>query len=108
VVIWFIAKHFASLPLFGRLVLKDPVPGDDETGAELLAAMDPETGAPVRVGMTGRAETPLRPAGRIQIGERVIDAVADFGYIPAGTPVVVTSVSEFRVGVERSPEGGRA
>ncbi len=97
---YFIAKNFKALPVFGRLVLKDPSATDD-SGSDMLAAMASSAG-PIKKGMTGTAMTPLRPAGRVELpGGRIIDAVADMGFIPAGAPVRVTSVSEFRIGVEK-------
>ncbi|MEX2217242.1 MAG: ATP-dependent Clp protease proteolytic subunit [Phycisphaerales bacterium] len=97
VIMYFIGKHLTSLPVVNRLILKDPVPTDDQAGHEMLAAM---AQAPVRVGMAGTALTPLRPAGRMQLGDRIIDVVSDVGYIPAGASVKIASVSDFRVGVE--------
>lgn len=99
--IYFLSKHFGSLPLFGQLVLKDGAP-PDEQGDELLAAMAPEESGPVQTGMRGRTVTPLRPAGRVEIADRIVDAVAEIGYIPAGAEVVVTSVSPFRITVEKA------
>jgi membrane-bound serine protease (ClpP class) len=101
VAMYFISKNFKSLPLFGKLVLKDPVGNDDDSGQDLLAAMAESTG-PVKKGMVGTAITPLRPAGRVELGGgRIIDVVAELGFIPSGAAVKVTSVSEFRIGVER-------
>jgi membrane-bound ClpP family serine protease len=101
VAMYFISKNFKSLPLFGKLVLKDPAKADDGID-DMLAAMAPATGA-IKKGMTGTAITPLRPAGRVELpGGRIIDAVADMGFIQSGTPVRVTSVSEFRIGVEKA------
>jgi membrane-bound serine protease (ClpP class) len=54
----------------------------------------------VKVGSPGVAITPLRPAGRVQLGDRVIDVVSEIGYIPAGAPVKVVNVTDFRIGVE--------
>lgn len=99
VIMFFFARHFRSLPVFNRLVLQDPIPSDDQAGDEMFAAMAPAAGS-LRVGMTATAITPLRPAGRIQVGDRIIDAVADIGYIPAGAAVKITAVSDFRIGVE--------
>jgi membrane-bound serine protease (ClpP class) len=105
---YFIAKHFGSLPLFNRLVLQEPVWDDESPRDDLLAAMG-DPGGPVKKGMTGVTVTPLRPAGRVEIGEagaggRIIDVVAEIGYIPAGCRVRVVSVSDFRIGVERSDD----
>jgi membrane-bound serine protease (ClpP class) len=101
VAMYFISKNFKSLPLFGKLVLRDPAKSDDSSD-DMLAAMAPTTG-PVKKGMLGMAMTPLRPAGRVELpGGRIIDAVADMGFIPTGSRVRVTSVSEFRIGVEKA------
>lgn len=102
VAMYFISKHFKTLPFLNRLVLKDPVQGDD-LGPDLLAAMA-ESAGPVRRGMIGTAITPLRPAGRVEMGPggRIIDVVADLGFIPAGAKVKITSVSDFRIGVEKA------
>jgi membrane-bound serine protease (ClpP class) len=96
---YFVAKHFGSMPILGKLVLK-PVGSDDDAGS-MLGAMDPtDDAAPLKVGQTGTALTPMRPAGRVQVGDTVIDAVAEFGFIDPGTPVRISSVSAMRVGVE--------
>ncbi len=106
---YFIARNFKSLPLLSRLILKDPV--SDDEGDDMLAAMAGASG-PVRKGMIGVALTPLRPAGRVELGGdpgsggRILDVVADIGYIPAGARVRVASVSEFRIGVELAPDPG--
>lgn len=98
--IYMISKHFASLPLLGLLVLRSNPPEDeDETGDTLLSAMGEDEPA-VAVGDTGATITPMRPAGRVQVGERVIDAVAEFGFIESGRAVRVVNVSAMRVGVE--------
>ena len=102
---YFIARNFKSLPFLGRLVLKDPTP--EERGDDLLAAMGDSSG-PVRRGMFGMTITPLRPAGRVELtdksGARIIDVVAEIGYIPPGVRVRVVSVSDFRIGVELAPD----
>lgn len=101
VAMYFISKHFKSLPFLNKLVLKDPV--GEEIGPDLLASMA-ETLGPVRRGMIGTAITPLRPAGRVEMGPggRIIDVVAELGFIPAGAKVKITSVSDFRIGVEKA------
>lgn len=111
VLIYFLSKHLGSLPVVSRLLLKDVHRQAGEEDEGLLAAMAVSRG--VAVGDEGVALTPLRPAGRVQIGERIYDVVADVGVIPAGTPVRVTSVGEFRMIVERAdgvapggPSGG--
>ena len=84
---WAIARHFGSLPILGRLVLKSPTA--DEESESFLSAMDPDPDGPVQVGDVGTALTPLRPAGRVDMGDHVIDAIAEFGFIPIGSKVRV-------------------
>ncbi|WP_438022840.1 NfeD family protein [Sorangium sp. So ce233] len=52
------------------------------------------------VGKEGRALTPLRPAGTVEIEDRAVDVVTDGLYVEAGTPVRVASVEGNRVVVE--------
>lgn len=94
---YFIGKHFGSLPIISRMVLGDPDESD-----ELILAMDTSGGVGVSPGETGRTVTPLRPAGRAMIGDRMIDVVADMGYIESGTPVRVVEANAFRITVARS------
>ncbi len=102
---WGIAKHFGSLPMLNRLVLKDTPPDDDGPG--MLAAMEDTTEVEVRPGDVGFTITPMRPAGRVQVKERVVDAVAELGFIAAGESIRVTSVDGLRIGVEVvRPPGG--
>jgi membrane-bound serine protease (ClpP class) len=92
-----IGRHLHRLPVFGRLVLTDP---PKSTGS-LFQAMS--TTRTLKVGDAGLALTPLRPAGRVQFGEEIVDVVADTGFIPTGTSVRVVSVDDFRVSVEPIP-----
>jgi membrane-bound serine protease (ClpP class) len=104
-IMWFLARHFGSLPLLNKLVLRDEVV-EDAGGAGLLAAMSTVSGGVGR-GDTGIALTPLRPAGRVQIGDQIVDVVSDFGFIRAGASVRVVAVDQFRVTVEPiGPQGG--
>lgn len=94
---YFLAKHFGSLPVIGKLVLKNaPASEVDES---LFAAIAPGAGE-VRVGQEGVAITPLRPSGKMQAGDRVVDVVAQMGFIASGAKVRVVAVTEFRVEVE--------
>lgn len=98
VIIFFVARHFGSIPFLGRLVLTSDA-GDDDGGG-LLAAMDSAEDVPVRVGEMGITITPLRPTGRVQIGDQIHDVVSDIGFIDAGAKVRVASINQFRITVE--------
>ena len=95
VVIGVIARHLPSLPFLDRIVLKD----DPDAAATALSTSIVHTG-PVKKGAKGVAITPLRPAGRVQIGDDIVDVVAEMGVIAPGTPVRVVSVDAFRTVVE--------
>jgi membrane-bound serine protease (ClpP class) len=101
ILMYFVGKHLGGLPVVNRLVLKhrsgDTV-GEDEG---LLAAMAAPDG-PVRIGQVGRTLTPLRPAGRVQIDDRIIDVVSEMGFIDTDVAVRVVSVDQFRTVVEKA------
>lgn len=104
---YFFARNVQSLPLFNRLVLKDAGPLEGEGRDEFLAAMGGSTTS-IKKGMTGVAVTPLRPAGRVELDGlqgRIIDVVAEIGYIPPGARVRIVSVSDFRIAVETADPG---
>lgn len=109
ILMYFVARHFGSLPIVNRLVLKDPGALDDDAddlgGSELLAAAEPPAAGALTVGTTGVAITPLRPVGRVEFQDRIVDVSAVDGYIPAGARVRICKVSEFRIEVE--PAGGQ-
>jgi len=52
----------------------------------------------------GVSVTPLRPAGRAQFGERLIDVVTEGGYIERGARVEVLAVRGARVVVQQATE----
>ncbi|MFG0328212.1 MAG: NfeD family protein [Phycisphaerales bacterium JB037] len=99
---FFLSKHFGTVPILSKLVLKD-APADAGSD-ELIAAMGYGKDRP-RIGEEGRALTTLRPVGEVELEGRVIDAVAEGGYIRGGEPVRVVEVTEFRTVVARVPEG---
>ncbi|HVZ93652.1 MAG TPA: hypothetical protein VG797_03995, partial [Phycisphaerales bacterium] len=93
------SKYTHRFPLAGRLVLADRQPTGDSIG--LLEAMGPaKSEGPVKIGATGRTVTPLRPAGTADIDGKLIDVVAEFGFVGAGEPIRVVNVTPYRVGVE--------
>ncbi len=109
---YYTARHFASLPLLSRLVLQDPDPS--EMGPTVASPARPGEGmyadAMIMVGDEGLAITPLRPAGRAQFGERIIDVVSAIGFIEQGARVRIASREGFRVTVDpvrEEPKEGR-
>ncbi len=102
---YFIGKHYRSIPLFNRLVLMDHIGGAEDAGGMLGAMGSPESSA-VTVGDVGVATTPLRPAGTAEFDDALVDVVSDFGFVESGRAVRVTSVGRFRVAVEPLPDEG--
>lgn len=100
--IYFISRYTHRLPVVNRLILNSGVSRQDTTQlTTLLGAMAPATSdAPVRTGDVGRTTTSLRPSGSALFDDRLVDVVSEFGFVDAGEPVRVTSVSKYRVGVE--------
>lgn len=98
-VIFFIARNLPQLPVLNRFVLKNNSASEDSTEG-LLAAMAGTAAGQIVVGSVGRTLTPLRPAGKMQLDDRVVDVVSEIGFVDAGRPVRVTSADEYRVMVE--------
>lgn len=95
--LFFLYRNITNIPALRRLVLRNPEFDGTGTGGSMLAAMVDDE---VRVGDTGIATTPLRPAGKVEIDGRLHDVVAEFGFVDAGKRVKVVSVSPFRIGVD--------
>lgn len=87
--------------MLGRLVLKDVTPSPVATSDDLIRAMDSPT---VRVGDLGVAITSLRPSGRAQFGDSIVDVVAGLRLIDPGSRVRVTGVEGMRIVVEEHRE----
>jgi len=56
------------------------------------------------LGQLGTALTPLRPAGRVQLGERTVDVVTEGGFVERGSSVEVVRVAGNRVVVHKAVE----
>ncbi len=105
VVIWLISRNLERIPVFDKLILSGAsgIASDARPTSvfNAMGAADPV----LRVGETGTATTDLRPSGQADINDKLVDVVAEFGYIEAGTPVRVVSVESMRIVVDRvSPE----
>ncbi len=99
--IYFISKHFGTLPFVGRLVLTEGVARDaeDRVDPELAAARPEPTSGP-RVGGIATTVSPLRPSGAIEIDGEVVDAVSESGYVEAGAAVTIVARRGFSWVVE--------
>jgi membrane-bound serine protease (ClpP class) len=66
------------------------------------ALAQPQVGA--TIGTRGTAFTPLRPAGKVDLGGAVFDARSDGAFIERGAPIVVVSVESNHVVVRTAEE----
>lgn len=78
---------------WNRLVLNDGM--TREAGYDSV-----KPGRKTLLGQMGEAVTTLRPAGRAQFGEQVVDVVSEGGYIERGEQVEVLQVAGNRVVVQ--------
>jgi len=91
-----LARFLPRLPIFDRLRLKPTgAPSDgfafDDADGELRTEL---------VGERGVASSPLRPAGRVQLGDEFFDVVTQGEFIPPGSAVEVVEVTRSRIVVK--------
>lgn len=115
----FLAWYYDDVPVLSRLALKPPAA--DEVAADEVAAVTPHDKsagtaktAPadalkVRIGDTGMATTPLRPAGVVRFGREFVDVVTEGSFVDEGCSVEIREISGNRIVVREREEnnGGR-
>lgn len=79
--------------LYNRFVLNAAVEGGS-TGP-LVAAGSVLTG--LGLGLAGVTRTPLRPAGKAQFGDTIVDVVSEGGFVEAGVEVHIEQIEGARV-----------
>lgn len=96
-----LTSRIGKIPVLNRLAL---VPPDSNSSAPLDLSPSGEDveGDVVQIGQHGIAESPLRPAGKIQIGDHYVDVVSDGTFIEVGETVRVVAVRGNHVVVRRS------
>jgi membrane-bound serine protease (ClpP class) len=95
---YYMSKNMRTLPVLGRLVLRDRPRDEDLEGEPDSFAPPPD--APVVKGQEGIAITPLRPSGKADFDGRVVDVVSDGLMVQPGGRVRVVAVEGMRVVVE--------
>jgi membrane-bound ClpP family serine protease len=91
-----IVRYLPHLPFVNQLMLH-PAEGAEEGGEH---ATLPQEEAQELLGAIGVAATPLRPSGKLQIGDRFLDVVAEGGYILPGTRVQIVEIEGNRIVVK--------
>ncbi len=95
----FMSRFLPSIPWVNRLILTPPGYAAEGDGPMLHPAltMVQQTNSSVHVGETGVCSSALRPAGKVNFGDRFLDVVSDGAYIDAGTTVEVIHVTGNRI-----------
>ncbi len=90
----FLQRHLHRLPGFSRLTLEPPTDADLQEQRELLVDYRD------LLHQEGTACTPMRPSGKAEFGERMVDVLSDGEAIEIGTRVRVVEVAGNRVLVQ--------
>jgi membrane-bound serine protease (ClpP class) len=99
VAIFLLSNYIGDIPGLSRLTLKPPVVLDGVNGQ----AVDPSTEAllpgwqRIEVGEVGETISPLRPSGKMQVGDFTVDVVTEGDFVESGSQVKVIGKQGSRV-----------
>jgi membrane-bound serine protease (ClpP class) len=90
-----LAWFLPSIPYANRLVLQPPgeTMSEDAAGGHSFVS-------PALLGAIGVAATPLRPAGKAQIGDDFLDVIAEGDYVQPGSRVQIIEIEGNRIVVK--------
>lgn len=94
---FFLGKYFGSMPLLKRMVLPNPDQLEEEGMDLQVSAVKLGSESEICVGAVGVAISPLRPTGTIEIGDQVLDASVELGFVSAGSTVRIVKVMPGKV-----------
>ncbi len=86
-------KFLPNVPLFNRLVMSKEL-----ANGAAMAKNSASQGE--RVGLSGKATTDLRPAGKGEFDGKILDVTAATGFISSGQDIVITAEDGMRILVE--------
>ncbi|QDV66182.1 NfeD family protein [Crateriforma conspicua] len=99
------ANYISDIPGLSRLTLKPQLVPDPATAGGIAPA---ESSAPawqrIAIGTVGRSVSPLRPSGRVQVGDDFLDVVTEGDFVDPDVLVKVVAKQGARV-VVRSIDG---
>jgi membrane-bound serine protease (ClpP class) len=98
IVIALLARYLPRTSFYRRFALLAANP----SGPSFSIPREFATGLPITRGAEGIAVTTLRPSGKAQFGDRVIDVITGGEFIPAQTAVVVSEIDGMRVLVRQA------
>ncbi|WP_404306229.1 NfeD family protein [Neorhodopirellula lusitana] len=88
-----LTSYMGSIPILNRLTLQAEV---EPSGAVVMNDNTPAWQR-VQVGQTGVSVSPLRPGGRVEVDEMMVDVVTEGDYVDSGQPVRVIAKQGARV-----------
>ncbi len=96
-----LTSRMGKIPVLSRFALTPP--GSDSSSSVVIEASTAglEDQLDIEIGQQGVADSPLRPAGKIQIGEHFVDVVSDGTFIEVGETVRVVAVRGNHIVVRR-------
>jgi membrane-bound serine protease (ClpP class) len=99
----FLARYLGELPVLSRLALAPDAGGAEPAAASLAggSAAGNQTWQHVRVGDVGQALGPLRPTGKMLLGDDIIEVVTEGDFIAADTAIRVVAAQGRRIVVRR-------
>ena len=93
-VIILLLKYMPGIPIFNRLILATAETPTYGFFSETTPAQSK------LIGDRGVALTPLHPSGRIEIGDKILDAVTEGNFIEKGQPIEIVEVEGNRIVVK--------
>lgn len=104
-----LSRHFGSLPILNGLVLQPAgaasgAPAPDGLNASSVPPASDENPWGVRVGDSGVALSPLRPAGKARFDASYLDVLTDGDFVERGRPVRIVEIQGSRIVVREDEE----
>ena len=91
-----LSRFLPALPWLNRMILTPP--GYVAEGLRLRPELlETAAAGAARIGDVGRTVSPLRPAGKVQLGEQMLDVVSEGGWVAVGQTVEVVQIEGNRV-----------
>ena len=102
VALFFLARYIGEIPGLSRLTLKPGIAAPAATGNSLLGGNQGDKLPPwqlVNVGDVGTTASPLRPSGKIQIRDLIVDVVTEGDFIETDCEVCIVGKQGAKVTV---------
>ncbi len=94
-----LANYIGEIPGLSRLTLKPPVGFEDETALSAEALAEMPGWQRVEIGDVGVAVSPLRPSGKMQVEQYMVDVVTEGDFVENGSQVQVVNKQGAKVTV---------